>query len=170
MSDSDAIDTFDIKGLNKILKMLKSDKPPVCRVGILGSRDSRSVVAARLKEKGLINRGTLTNATIGAAHEFGTTKIPRRSFLRVPLTDHLQKQIENSGAFKDDVLKEVVKIGTIKPWLQKIGIIAENIVQAAFDTGGDGRWPAHAQGYTNATGKLLIDTQQLRNSITSEVK
>lgn len=154
----EAIETFNVRGLDQILKALKM-KPPVCRVGILGSKNMRT---------GKSN----SNATIGAAHEFefGTTTIPQRSFLRMPITEMLDKKVESSGALNPDVLTAVIKEGNVRPWLVKIGVIAETIVQEAFDTGGFGKWPAwKTPGYTNNTGMLLVDTTQLRNSITSEV-
>lgn len=157
MPSNDAIAKFDVKGLNQILKSLKGKQPTV-RVGILGSTNPRT---------GKQN----SNATIGAAHEFGTSRLPQRSFLRVPLTDHLNERLEKSQAFDKDALKDVIKSGTVIPWLEKVAKIAEQIVLDAFQSGGFGKWPAWKRpGYTNRTGMLLIDTQQLRNSITSEVK
>jgi hypothetical protein len=78
-------DTLNVKGLDQLLKALKS-KPPLARVGILGDKSVRAT------------EGTFqTNAEIGAAHEFGTTTIPARSFLRVPISQNLQKEMEQSG-------------------------------------------------------------------------
>lgn len=154
MSDDTTIET---KGLDQILKALKI-KPPVARIGILGAANARS------------GKGT-SNATIGAAHEFGTSKLPMRSFLRVPLSERLQKAMESSGALDSDTLKNVIKEGSVLPWITKVAILAENIVLDAFDTGGFGKWAAWKNpGYTNNTGMILVDTQQLRNSITYEVK
>jgi hypothetical protein len=156
MGEEDTV-TLNVKGLDQILKALKSN-PPVARVGILGSTNSRS------------SKGS-SNATIGAAHEFGTTTIPQRSFLRVPLTENLSKQIESSGALDKNVLADVIKSGTVVPWLKKITVLAEKIVLGAFDSQGYGKWPSWKNpSYSNNTGMVLVDTQQLRNSITSEVK
>lgn len=158
---SDAIETMNLKGCDQLLKAFKG-KLPVVSVGILGSKNSRT---------GKNN----SNATIGAYHEqpagmeFGSTKMPQRSFLRVPLTDNLDKKIESSGALNKDVLAEVIRTGALKPWLQKIGVLAEEVIQGAFDSGGYGKWAPWSKGYTNNTGQILVDTQQLRDSITSEV-
>ncbi len=153
MSDEDT--TIHIKGLENIIKALKG-KLPVCKVGIFGSKNARS--------------GGKSNATIGAAHEYGTSSLPVRSFLRVPLSENLDKYLEKSGAFDKDVLEQVLKTASIKPWLEEAGVIAENVVQDAFATGGFGKWPAWKQGYSNNTGDILIDTTQLRNSISHEVE
>lgn len=147
--------TLKVDGLDKLLKALKS-KPPVARVGILGSKNARSG-----KEN--------SNATVGAAHEFGTSKLPMRSFLRVPLTDNLQKYMEKSGLLDKEAMELVIKQGSLVPWIKKVAIIGESIVLDAFSSGGFGKWKP-----SNMDKKLvkmtLVETQQLRNAITSEVK
>jgi phage gpG-like protein len=156
---SDDTVTINVKGLDQLLKALKAG-PPIARVGILGDKTARS------------GDGSFqTNAEIGAAHEFGTSKMPARSFLRVPISQNLQKEMENSGALDKKTLNEVVKQGSVLPWVKKIAILAEGIVADAFDTGGFGKWPGWKNpNYTNNSGQLLVDTKQLRDSITSEVK
>ncbi len=146
--------TLKVDGLEKLLKALKA-KPPVARVGILGSKNARS---------GKVN----SNATVGAAHEFGTSKLPIRSFLRVPLTEHLQKQLEKSGLLDKDAMAEVIKKGTLLPWIKKVAIVGEGIVLDAFATGGFGKWkPSNMD--KKVLKQTLLETTQLRNSITSEV-
>lgn len=151
-------DTFELntKNLDQIMKALK-DKMSSARVGILGGKSIRG------------GGNSSTNASIGAVHEFGSEKMPMRSFLRVPITEHLQKELENSGAFSADELAIVVKEASMRPWLVRVAAIAEQIVRDAFDTGGFGKWPRWSKGYQSNTGQILVDTQQLRNSITSEV-
>lgn len=148
--------TLNVTGLDKLLKALKQ-KPPVARVGILGDKDVRST------------GDSPSNATIGASHEFGTSKLPQRSFLRVPLSDKLTNEIGVSGALNEGVLKEVMAERSVIPWLRKIAILAEGIVSEAFDTGGFGKWKPSNMKYKK-NHETLVETQQLRNSITSEVK
>lgn len=149
-------DTIDTKGLEKLIKAMKV-KPPVARVGVLGSKP---------------REGGSSNADIGAKHEFGSPSegLPQRSFLRVPLNDNLEKFLDSSGAFDKDAMESVIKLGTFLPWIRKMAIVAEKVVAEAFASGGFGKWAPHSPGYTNNTGQILVDTQQLRNSITSEVK
>ncbi len=150
-------DTIEVKGLEQLLKALKA-KPPICNVGILGDRNTRS-------EKGS------SNAEVGAAHEFGTSTIPKRSFLRTPIAEGLQKEMESAGLLDKEAMNQVIKDGSITPWMKKVAISAEACVADAFATGGNGKWPPWKnKGYTNNTGMLLVDTTQLRNSITSVVK
>lgn len=147
------------KGLDSLIKALK-DNMPRARVGVLGSNSARK------------NKSTSgeTNASIGARHEYGEGSMPQRSFLRVPIAEHLQSKMENAGAFDKDQLAEVVKTGTLVPWLKKIGLLAVEVVHEAFDTGGFGKWPSWKAGYKNQNNRILEDTGQLRDSITSDVK
>src|SRR4051812_24455481 len=152
---SDTVE-LNLRGLDKFIKSLKGDLPTV-RIGILGNGTAR--------------RGDKqSNAEIGYKHEFGASGMPMRSFLRVPLTDHMQEYLDKAGAFDPDAFKNVIKTGSIKIWVQKIAVIAEQIVQDGFASGGFGKWAAWKPGYQNRTGQILVDSQQLRNSITSEVK
>lgn len=154
MSDSDTVE-LNIKPLEQLIKALKD--PPVARVGILGSKNYR--------------HGGSSNATIGAAHEFGTTSIPQRSFLRIPIQENLQKRLEAAGALDEQVLKQVIKTGSVVPWLKKVTVIAQGIVLDAFHTGGFGKWAAlnPATLKRKKVQQILVETQQLRNSITHEV-
>lgn len=154
MSD-DAIE-FNTKKLDNFLKSLKG-KLPVARVGILGDKSARN------------GKHADTNSQIGYKHEFGADGMPIRSFLRIPITDNMQKYLEDSGAFTEDVLKKVVNSGTVFEWVQKIGIVGESIVADAFDTGGFGKWKPSIMTFKK-NHQTLVETQQLRNSITSDVK
>ncbi len=168
--------TLETKGLDDLLKAIKG-KMPTARIGILGS-STRVESKTKLTFEEVQNMSkprrqgqTMTNADIGAVHEFGSTTHPQRSFLRVPLTDRLRKEMESSGAFDKEVLKKVVASGSVLPWLSKIAILGEGIVAGAFSSGGYGKWPGwKSPGYQNNTGNILVDTTQLRGSITSEVK
>jgi phage gpG-like protein len=167
--------TLQTKGLDALLKALK--RQPIARVGILGNSVSRVENKTTLSFSEVQNMSKprkggpqLTNAEIGAVHEFGSSTHPQRSFLRVPLTDRLNKELEASGAFDKETLHQVIMSGTVVPWLKKVTVLAEGIVAGAFATGGYGKWAQwKSPGYQNNTGNILVDTTQLRNSITSEV-
>ncbi len=157
MSDMDDVVEIKTKGLDKLLKALNA-KMPVARVGILGDSNARNS-----------KDGSNSNATVGAAHEFGTSELPIRSFLRVPISEHLSKKMESSGALDKQVLKQVIAEGTVVPWLKKIATLAEGIVLEAFDTSGFGKWkPSNMDDKKNH--QTLVETGQLRNAITSVVK
>lgn len=151
-------DTVSLK--NKALKdLVKAFKGPlpIAKVGILQSKNPRKGPGP-------------SNAEIGAAHEFGTQSLPIRSFLRMPLTTQLNQALESSGAYTREALAQVAEEKSILPWVEKLAVIAEGVVQEAFSTNGFGKWsPWKTPNYTNNTGQILVDTQQLRNSISSEV-
>jgi phage gpG-like protein len=157
MADDDV--KLDTKVMDNLIVALKDNMHRV-RVGVLGAKAMRG--------SGKVGQ---SNATIGAIHEFGGGKMPMRSFLRVPIAENLDKKIESSGALDKEALDQVAKQKTMLPWLKKLGKLAEQIVLEAFDTGGDGKWPAwKTPSYKNEGGKILQDTGQLRDSISSDVK
>lgn len=152
---SDSAYTLDVKGLDQMLKAIKA-KTPVARIGIL--HDSKRT------------GGNSTNAQVGAAHEFGTSKMPKRSFLREPLNDHLSSKIEESNLINKEVMAQVIKQGSVIPWLKQIATLAEGIVLEAFSSNGFGKWAPWKGIYTSRTGQILVDSNQLRDSISTEVK
>jgi len=149
------------KVTDKILKSLIRlfSKPmPFAKVGIIGKASARSDTKK-------------TNAQIGAIHEFGSPQnnIPQRSFLRVPLEENVQKAIDN---FKKQ------KILNITELVDKLGAAGQSIVQEAFTNGGYGKWEPTkkyikrvlVEGKDKKTaGDILVDTGQLRDSISYEV-
>lgn len=150
----------DFKNLDKLIKALKG-KVPVAKVGILGSHAVRT--AEEKKEMGP------NNAEVGATHEFGTSKLPQRSFLRVPITENLQKYLEKSGALDKNVILQAIKDNSLFTFVKKLGAIGEAISLDSFDSGGFGKWkPSNMEFKKNK--QTLVETQQLRNSISSEVK
>lgn len=146
---------MDTLGLDKIIAACKT--APKIKIGILNNASRQG--------------SDQTNADIGAGHEFGDDKLPQRSFLRVPLTDHLGKFLDKSDAFDKDALGKVMSAKDLRPWIDKIAILAQSVVMEAFASQGFGKWPQwQTPGYKNKTGMLLQDTLQMRNSITYEVK
>jgi hypothetical protein len=146
------------KGLKQLIRAFKGQVPSA-RVGILGSKTRK------------IGGGEeLSNAEIGAAHEYGSPArgLPVRSFLRMPLGMYLGTYLEQSHAFDREAIKKVIDEGSIRQYVARIGIVAEEVVQDAFDTGGFGHWKPSKMEFKSVK-QTLVETQQLRNSITSEV-
>lgn len=148
--------TLNLVGLDNLLKALGSARKPRIRVGVLGN-------SGRSDGK--------SNALIGAAHEFGTTRVPMRSFLRIPLAERLPGALEAAGLTGKEAMEGIVEDGSILPWLKMVAVAAEGVVAEAFDTGGFGKWPPlkAATLRRKRVHQILVETQQLRNSITSEV-
>lgn len=148
-----------LDGLEKIRKALGRSLPEI-RVGILGENASRE------------NEGNsgLTNAQVGAFHEFGTSKLPVRSFLRMPLSLFLKKRLEAEGILSDENIKQVIASGNVRPLLEQIAVVAEAVVLEGFATGGYGKWAPTKNMGRKKVQQTLVETGQLRDSITSEVK
>lgn len=145
---------FHNENLDAFIKALGT--VPKARVGILGAKNQR-------EEAGK------TNAEIGKKHEFGEDGMPKRSFLRMPISTKLRKEIEDSGGFKPEVFQKIIDERSLREWVKKVAICAEACVAKAFDTGGFGQWkPSNMDN--KKVHQTLVETQQLRNSIISEVK
>jgi hypothetical protein len=155
------------------------------RVGILGSKtdrmktiagkrtygwgETKTVVAAHKKSRD--EASTKTNAEIGLKHEFGLG-VPRRSFLELPLFVKSSDLMQCRKELQDVVFAgEGESLGKWKHAYKMLGIYAENIIQEAFETGGFGQWQADSDITIAKKGSsmALIDTGQLRASITSDV-
>ncbi len=128
-----------------------------------------------------------TNAEIGAKMEFGVSGdvhwidrkgiprmvkgIPPRSFLRSPMHLHGDRILKKAKADVAEKLKEAPKNPkrAAKMLLDRVGIAAEQIVDDAFNTQGDGDWEPNSPVTQDAKGSAtpLIDTGQLRRSISS---
>ena len=148
----------NIKGLLDFKWML--DHNLESRVGILGS------TAISTREEG----EETTNSDIGFKHEFGVKgeNVPKRSFLREPIQEKLEEAMAKSKAS----LKKSFEKLRIKEVFLKLGIIAEGVVQEAFATRGFGKWAPNSEATIEMKGSdsPLIDTTQLRESISSDVK
>ena len=178
MITSDGDNVFKDTDLQGLIKVLKANMSRA-RVGILGGQKNARDANRAPKSGQKINASKsstftgkvsfTTNASIGALHEFGSSTLPQRSFLRVPISTRLKKELEKSGAFNPDQLAKVLKEKSVIPWLKKIAVIGEKIVSDAFDTGGFGAWKPSNMSRKQVK-QTLVETQQLRNSITSEVK
>lgn len=162
-----------LDGLNKILKGLKTDK--VLRVGIIGAK-------AKAQHDG---ESGLTNAEIGTFHEFGTSKMPQRSFLEKPLKEHLSLNNSEMADMKKTLWKQFFVKGAPEEFYKDLGAKAVDIINAAFETNGFGEWkpltdPTINRRAYKIKGKakreefkhlhnILTDTGTLRKSIDFKV-
>ena len=150
---SDAYEYKD-KGLANLIKAFGNI--PYAKLGILGASGARK------------EGDGPTNAEIGIRHEFGEGHLPLRSFLRMPITEKFQQYLEASGAFTKETISEVIKEKSLYNWIKKFGILGERIVMDAFASGGFGQWKPSNMKYKKVH-QTLVETQQLRDSISSEV-
>lgn len=153
----------DFSKLNKFAKGLSDSH--VVRVGIFGDKTSRS-------------SGGITNAELGAIHEFGviSKKIPARSFLRMPLAFKAQQIVKMASVGAAKLLEN----GRMIQVLDNLGRACHEIIIDAFKTSGFGNWARNktARARRKLTSKgvratkrniakdlPLIDTGQLQRSI-----
>lgn len=146
---------MNIKKLEDIIRTFGT-KLPVAKVGILGKNATRK-------------DGKETNYEIGKKHEFGEDGLPIRSFLRMPIVEKFPKALQSSGFFEKKVFEKALASGSLYSIVEKLGILGEVVVLEAFETGGFGNWKPSNMKYKK-NHQTLVETQQLKDSISSEVK
>lgn len=143
----------------KLLEQLNKNSKEkfIAKVGILGNKNNRN--------------DENTNALIGAVHEFGSVSknIPRRSFLNDPL---MLKAKEINQVIAKNTAENLLKKNGMATIFRQVGAKAEQIVQLAFSSGGFGKWqPLNPKTISRKkSSSILIDSAELRKSISSEVK
>jgi hypothetical protein len=148
-------DDYDDTQLEQLIRILDPKKMPTGHLGVLGDKATRA-------------GGVQTNAEIGATHELGIDVV-RRSWLRVPLIDNWEKYLKDAGAFKAKAIRDAIKAGSLRKWMDKAMIVGERIIADGFNSGGFGKWPPSDMRFKK-NAQTLVETQQLRNSVTSKVE
>lgn len=148
----------DTDTLAKLREDIQKNGKARVHVGILGVSAER------------VSGDTLNNPSLGAVHEFGSIErnIPSRSFLRMPVIQELPAALQ--ATTKDQWHKVIVKKGLLGA-LGLLGSYALDVIQLAFDTSGFGSWSPLKPRTIRRKGSsaILIDTAQMRQSITAEV-
>lgn len=148
------------KMLNRLAKQLKEPMPRLL-VGIMGAKNIRK------KET------DIDNASVGVTHEFGSPSegIPKRSFLRMPLSLKLNSEISGFLPLPNSWQKKLVTRDGWDLFMRKTGALSLKIIKSAFQTRGFGTWkPWRNKNYSNNAGMVLVDTTQLRDSITFRIE
>lgn len=139
---------------------------------LAGSEVVVGIPASKNKEHSGDEGPVTTLAEVGAIQEFGVPQngVPQRSFLRVPLQtniDKLFKSLDTNLKFSQTNTNQA---------LGKLGAKGVSIVLEAFNSSGSGTWlplkpsTKSARKKGGAGAKPLIDSGQLRQSITFEVR
>lgn len=148
---------YDISGLKKLKKNLTAKM--TVKVGILSGSTNRTTASGQ---------NEIDNASLGFKMEYGSReeKIPARSWLEMPLKNHLSEYFKVA-----DYSKEMVE-GSVKSFLDSlIGRPSIEVLEDAFFTGGFGQWEKNSPVtiLLKGSGKPLIDTKQLMNAVSSRV-
>ncbi len=128
----------NLDGLNKLTKLLKEDY--TLRVGILGSR-------ARSQHD---SESGVTNAELGVFHEFGTVKMPQRSFLWMPLVEKLNFDNPDMQNFKKVVWKQLFVKKAPEEFYKALAELAMTAINECFATRGFGMWKPLSDSTTKA--------------------
>ena len=154
---------LNLDGLTALRAQMEELSKAKVQVGLFSDTAGRVAPKNKLQD----------NPSVGFMHEFGMMfsiaktrariYLPERSFIRVPLMTRLGDEVqkfEGWGASFEP-----------KKMLGKLGLLAENIIQKAFDTGGFGVWPKLSPRTIarKKSSAILIDTAQLRKAISSRV-
>lgn len=154
----------DLQTLRRQLSELGAGR---AQVGLFGDTAGRSADPGRIT----------SNPQLGAIHEFGLTytvvknkttiQIPERSWLRMPLQQHLGQLIQSRGT---DWLWLLRNRGARRV-LAFLGVVAEDVIQEGFNTGGWGAWAPLAESTIERKGsaRILIESAQMRKAVASRV-
>lgn len=166
------------KGYSAILKELrKIEDEPFIKVGL--PKESEKTNAKHVDEKG--QAGKVTVLQVGAAHEFGTTKLPERSWLRAahdsmrPEMETIIKKLVNAIYDGRITVSRALNIMGIKAVSETQKFLNDDKVKPPskkkdpslfsfnFVKNGNSKAPKMDK---RTSMKTLIDTAQLRDSIT----
>lgn len=160
----ESIVVFSDKGLKNLDALFGSRR--YVKVGVLAGQKNQR------------DDNTQNNATIGAVHEFGsiTKKIPKRSFIRNPLTGMSNREEVFEKAVSG--FNYGMESGNFVSFWDALGSSLVEKILDAFDQSGPGWAPlsestiaARKRRHSRKGGgeKPLIDTGQLRRSISYKV-
>ena len=150
------------------------------------ARSNHQLTAMRDMKKKHVAVGVLANSAtsrvydsgatvsqVAAAHEFGTTRTPQRSFLKMP-------QELKANELNRFIRKQVFKVldgRTVDVGLNLIGVFVVNLSVDAFKSDGFGKWQDLTDATKaakvvngNASDQILTDLGTLKNSVTYEVR
>ena len=151
------------RGARALAESLRALGKARVRVGVLA--DAPKKTGTRTGKRGRQIQQAATLAEVAAAHEFGTDKIPQRSFIRA--TVDLKAAVI---AAEQEKLAAQVMDSKITPEvaMERLGAAVQGMVQTRI---AEGIGPALAPATVARKGsdKPLVDTGQLRSSVTYQV-
>jgi len=157
-------------GWNDILKQLKiMEKKPFTKIGLLARTSKKPKTSTQIID-GKKTKETNPQTTVldvGLANEFGTEKIPERSFVR---STHDQNSGHWMGIIDAAIIRIYLGRETVKRALNIVGLKATSDMKLKIKNG-DPKWPPNADETIKRKGssKPLIDTAQMLNSIAHTV-
>lgn len=155
--------TIDIdKGFKRIMRELnRIEKKPHVKVGLQAS------TATKTKKTSQKTPSQTDVLTVGLAHEFGTHRVPERSFIRLTYDTTVKDMRSFISGLQSAVFFGKINVKTA---LEQIGIKGVDNIKNTFK-----RQPSEWQKLAEVTikrkksTKMLLDTNQLVNSNTHKV-
>jgi len=151
-------------GMSAFMASVKALQKTRGRVGVLA--DAPKKEGTRTGKRGRQIQQAATLAQVAAAHEFGTDKIPQRSFIRATMDIHAKDIL----AMMERLVAQVLT-GAITPAvaMERLLIFAQGLVQKRIAVGIDP--PLKPETIARkGSSKQLIDSGQLRSSITYQIE
>ena len=151
------------KGFKRIMRELnRVEKNPHVKVGLQAS------TATKKKKTSQKTPSKTDVLTVGLAHEFGTTRVPKRSFIRLTYDNTVKEMRTFISELQTAVFLGKIDVRTA------LGRIGEKGVSNIKDTfkSQPSEWPELSEVTIKRkkSTKILIDTSQLVNSNTHKVK
>lgn len=146
-----------------LMKRLGAMKSSRVRVGVLA--DAPKKEGTRAGKRGRQIQQAATLAQVAAAHEFGTDRVPCRSFIRATV-DLKAAEIHAT----QESLVMLVATGKVTPEaaMERLGAFTQGLVQARIAEGINPPLAASTIA-RKGSSKPLVDTGQLRSSITYQI-
>ena len=127
-----------------------------------------------MKNKPHVRVGIFGDATKAAAHEYGApgAGIPERSFIRLTFIKQEQEQKRLTAKLLNQVVEKGMEVPKV---LALLGTWGAAQVKATITKGPQSEWPELSEPYgtdkaERGKTKMLVDTGEMVNSITYQVK
>lgn len=144
------------RGWERLTRELRGAKGLVGKSGVVGPK----AAAERKLEDGR----TVTNAELAMIHEFGSGRVPERSFLRKPFDDNRVKYESRLASYARRVYAGAMKVE------RAVGLVAAEMSSDVrkYIANGPGVPPPNAPSTIAKKGssRPLVDTAQMKNAIT----
>jgi hypothetical protein len=122
--------------------------------------------------------GSMSTATIGFWHEFGTSRAPARSFLRKGMNEHGAQWGAAGTAYLKARSEGLISApgSTVRGMLNSVGSLAVSDIKRLFSSGqigppvSEAREAKKAKYYPQSVGSPLVYSGGLSNAINHEVK
>lgn len=140
----------------------------------MGAAQEKKIVAVGVQgAKAEEDHGGISNVRLAGVHEFGAEIQTARGVIKIPERSFIRSTVDEHGAYREEVSSLAAKVLTgalnVTRALSILGEKVSSDIKSKIENGID---PPNAQSTIDAKGSSvpLIDTAQMKNSITYQVK